>query len=150
MRFPQHILKIIKPLKNIASAYHVRIYFGKCSRRYSFSQPHHDYIYLNLMALNGKYCSLNQIYSIFFHELAHIIVYRAGKFPLANQPCYKTEEEKTKYRKIVIHFEKYVDRQGYHLMNEWFPLLRYEKNYKTKEHFRILLKQASELVVEAG
>lgn len=79
--------------------------------------------------------------------MSHIFVYRDGKFPLANKEEYNSEEEKTKYRKIVVRFEKYVDKKGRILMKQWFPHLKYHKNYNTKETFKTLLEQAKNLSI---
>lgn len=147
---PKYIQSFIKPLKSIAKAYRAKVYFGTAKGQYSFSYPCDDYIYVNVKNLDGSFCSKRRIFSYFFHELAHILIYRAGKFPIANQPLYYSELEKINYRKTVVKFEKYTDKIGRVLMKQWFSDMRYEKSYNTKVSIQNLLKQAKALEIETA
>lgn len=132
---PNYLMKTYKPLKELAKAYGVRLTFGSghSMKSFSYSRPYDNHIHINIKGYKKKYLKKDQVFSLFFHELAHIFIYREGKFPLANKAEYTSESEIISLKKTVLQFELYTDNYGKKLMKIWFPDIVYLKNYHTKE-----------------
>lgn len=132
---PSYLMKTYKPLKELSKAYGVKLTFGSSHsmKAFSYSRPYDNHIHVNIKGYMKKYLKPNQVYSLFFHELAHIFIYREGKFPLANKSVYISETEIIALKKTVLQFELYTDNYGKKLMKLWFPHMTYCKNYHTKE-----------------
>jgi predicted SprT family Zn-dependent metalloprotease len=122
---------IQKYLRDIAKIYGCKVVFKK---GHNGGTWYGEYIQMDT---EGK--SFSMIYSIFFHELAHFLNYKEGKYPIYHNPknfnkmrkLFKTYKQVVRYS---LDAEVYTEKRGEQLMKQWMPKMKYRSWYKNTRY----------------
>lgn len=130
---PRRLKRELKPLIEVADAFGAKLVIDSSQFKQSYSYPTDYLVFLNLKRLDNQYLTKNKIYSLFFHEIAHLVVKQENKFPAFNIQYIKTEDQVLAYKITALRAELYTDKLGENLMKSFFPEIKYVRNYRTKK-----------------
>ena len=80
--------------------------------------------------------NLNELWSIVFHELSHVLCYRNGKYDKYHKEILPYNELAIYVRKYGLRAERYVDKVAKTLMNVYFPQYTFIEAYRTEEDIK--------------
>lgn len=89
----------------------------------------------NLILLNiNQYDSLDNVLSVFFHELGHLVNKELGKFPLYHRYLLSDipKNKRRYFLATALRAEQYTDKMGKKLMKIYFPDLKFTPAYPNK------------------
>lgn len=113
-----------KILKQIASFY-------GCEATFDDSYPG-GAVWENKIVI-GNASSTRRLFSLFFHELAHVINFQTNKYPLYHKHYGSLKDKFSSYDRFIhyaLQAEIYTEKIGAKLMKTWFPEMKYEGYYK--------------------
>ena len=123
--------ELLKDLRKIAKHYDITsVKFKKLSEEYG-GVAHWD----GSITVNKSLTKL-KIVCAFFHEIAHQLNRRDGKFLIYHTASSWSDPSKFAHiRRTALRAERYTDKRGKKLMKEWMPNLTWDKNmgYTTKD-----------------
>ena len=120
--------KLLRDLKKILRAFNVKAEFSE-KTDVSHATPHLESVKVGICGL-----STQQIISTVFHELAHIVVFREGKYLDYHDTSRDLTKKKAKaLLKTGLKIERYVDKRAKELMRQFYPDIQYFDNYKDPE-----------------
>ena len=120
-----------RQLRLIASFYGCKVKFKK---DYNGGTWHGDYIVLGPTSK-----SLSRTFTTFFHEIAHFINWKTGKYPIYHNPknFMKMKKFFPKYGRLVrysLNAEIYTEKAGARLMKEWLgSRFKYQAYYRNAQ-----------------
>lgn len=82
--------------------------------------------------------SLDWLYSLTFHELAHIECYDSKKYYIYHHEPLTKVEMFSYMKKMALRVERFVDKLGEFNMKKEFPDKIYMRSYESKEDIRFL------------
>jgi len=85
-------------------------------------------IYIDL----NEAITIQQFWSLFFHELAHVWCYDHDKYYIYHNDALPHKQLGDYIRRMGLRIERYVDKVGKKLMKQYFPRMRYLPAYKSK------------------
>lgn len=79
-------------------------------------------------------CCVDEVFSVFFHELAHIRNKQTKKFKIFHyyDPIYFNLKEWNHFFKVMGRAELYTEKVGKELMSIFFPKINYVHSYTKK------------------
>lgn len=126
-------IEILKPLLEVAHIFDIKIVFfeSKNNKDIGWTLMHDNKVHIpvSVKLFNGDY---ENIYSVFFHELVHILNYREGYFPAYHRPK-PTKMGRLMERRTALRAELFTDKRAKELMSYFFPKLKYSQHYKNNE-----------------
>lgn len=138
-RLKKYQKEILKPLYDLAEIYEVKAFFfpqkGNDLLAWAEGKNNSIHIPVSIKYFNGD---IENIYSVFFHELQHIINYREGYFKAYHNPS-KSDKNFANLKRTAFRAELFTDRKAEELMKLYFPKLKYVKHYKNNKKMRTTL-----------
>jgi hypothetical protein len=128
MRITRRIIN--KLIVELSKEYEVRLHFKNdggnsgCARYWG-----------NSISININQSCVGML-STFFHEMGHIYCFENSlwKSYHVNKPFeHLTKEEKSKFIRVALRAERWVDNWAKVEMNKHFPHLKYQDSYLSKE-----------------
>lgn len=124
-----------KEIRTIAKIFGVKICLSNGSNMIQETAGYYCYIekkiFLNIKLIKNS----KELLDYFFHELGHFIDDDLGKFKkyyIERTPLYQL-------RKVTVRAEIHADQIGESIFKQFFPQLKYDRSYRTKEDKRFLL-----------
>lgn len=103
----------------------VRVHFGNKQRFSGCIYPEKSLSLVELSIPNLRGCSESCLWSVVFHELAHILDARAGKYKkFYSDSAYEQMSEKRR-----LYYELLTDKNAKKLMSSYMPSLEYFSFY---------------------
>lgn len=128
--------EMLKPLLEIAKIFEVKVIFfeAKTDTEIGWTKLTDNKIHIpvSVKYFNGDYTN---IYSVFFHELVHILNYREGYYPAYHRPK-QNKMGRIMEKRTSLRAELFTDKRAKELMSHFFPKLKYSYHYKNNEKSR--------------
>lgn len=138
-------IEILKPLLEIAKVFEVKVIFfeAKTDHEIGLADMNKNEIHIpvSIRYFNGDYTN---VYSVFFHELVHILNYREGYYPAYHRPK-ATKHGRIMEKRTALRAELFTDKRAKELMSHFFPKMKYSHHYKNNEKSRKFIHNVLDL-----
>lgn len=123
--------KVLIGLSDIARTHNFKVVFHDKATAYVEIETETIYVGINRPRSYNLKKHIDSIVSAFFHEMAHILAAREGRFPLYHSSFEaETETHILAIKRTALRAEIYVDEKGRALQRCYFPDIRFIKTYR--------------------
>lgn len=77
--------------------------------------------------------TVQELWSLVFHELGHIYCYRMGKYKIYHHNTLPPKKFAKYIRQYGLRAERYVDKLGAQFMKDFFPEIPFIAGYSTED-----------------
>jgi hypothetical protein len=114
------VAPIVSELRKIAKEYGVKILFRRLKGAVAGTAD----VETGTITINSLLSSRQEIFSAFFHELMHCIVFKKGIW----RKYHETEDDEERL-KTALKVERYIDREAAFLMHQYDARLKFLPSY---------------------
>lgn len=115
-----------KKIREFLKQYDVKVHFVK--RSYSLAYGGLDLIEIG----TETYPTDSKLWSMVFHELAHVVCYREGLYKEYHHENRSNKKYAIYIRRYGLRAERFVDKMAKKMMKKHFPKMKFEDSYLTE------------------